>query len=341
MLFRSVSQSRYPSPSEFALVAQNVQQYLGTDDHAIIAKMDPPMFFFDADSFRALKIIPKLAQDLPEKHTTIDWPASIVSSIEKKSLVQITNGGKTYNSHPVGYFKTDTGEMTNDISKAVGAFMVLEVGQNLYEQEILMEPEWMSSSTGIINILQACLGDLYKLVGLSILDPITETVILHSYNTAKNIPITQTPISQAAEQMITGLQQHRANKDATSTAISTAQQNGTISIPSAAPSTAQASSQTSVVSTPSTESSKAQQKKSAQNTAQSAQQIILPHANFLPTLPEIVKAPSAPSLVPSLKNIISVLSSSGASVLPTIISGTPSSSVAKNISSTSTNSAGK
>lgn len=330
--YLQVPHATIPNLTEFATVAQNIQQYLGTNEDTIITKMDPPMFFFDADSFRALKIIPKLAQALPVKHTTIDWPTTIVNSIEQKSLVQITSGNNTFNSHPVGYFKTDTGAMTNDISQAVGAFMVLEVGQNLYEQELLMEPEWMGSTTGIINILRACLGDLHKLVGLSILDPITETVILHSYNTAKNIPITSTPISQAAEQMITGLQQHRANTTATNATIAAAQKAGTILTATPTPTSSNTSISATSTSNTNTSTAKTSQTKTttAQKT-QAPQPIVLPYASFLPTMPQVLHGSSAPKLVPNLSNIISMLSSSGAAVLPSIQSNSSTSALTKNM----------
>ena len=275
------------------------------------------MFFFDADSFRALRIIPKLAQDLPSKHATIDWPAAIVDSIEKKSLVQITSGNKTFNSHPVGYFKTETGSMTNNISEAVSAFMVLEVGQNLYEQELLIEPEWMISSTSIINILRACLGDLHKLVGLSILDPITETIIINSYNTAKNIPISQTPISQAAHQMITGLQQDQANIAATKATIASAQQSGNIPAGKSVQTITQPATKSPDSAIPSTKQSNIN-KKNNSSAKQSSEQIVLPHASFLPALSAPQNSNSTPNLVPSVSNIISMISSPGAAILPFI-----------------------
>ena len=339
--YLQVPHATIPNLTEFAHVAQNIQQYLGTDEDTIITKMDPPMFFFDADSFRALKIIPKLAQDLPAKHTTIDWPAAIVQSIEQKATVQISSGNQKVNGHLVGYFKTDSGDMTNDISQAVGAFMMLEVGQNFYEQEILVEPEWMGSTEGIINILRACLGDLHKLVGLSILDPITETVILHSYNTAKNIPITPTPISQAAEQMITGLQQGRANTQATNAAISTAQKSGAITPGQKITATTTTPDKTTSTATSSSSATNSQTNTTATPKAQTTQPIVLPHASFLPTMPEIVRGSSAPTLVPNLSNIVAILSSSSAAVLPIINSNGSSNTVTKNISqSTKSNSTG-
>ncbi len=326
--YLQVPHATIPNLSEFTTVAQNIQQYLGTDEDAIIAKMDPPMFFFDADSFRALKIIPKLAQDLPAKHTAIDWPAAIVSSIEKKASVQITTGNKTFNSHPVGYFKTDTGQMTNDISQAAGAFMVLEVGQNLYEQELLIEPAWMGSEVGIINILRACLGDLHKLVGLSILDPITETVITNAYNTAKHIPLASTPTSQVAEQMITELQQRRANIQATNAAISTAQKAGTT--PSGQ---AVTTSTTPQANSTSGSSNTAQPIVQAPNNIpavpNAGQPIILADPSFLHPLPSAAHSSSSPKLIPSASNIVPVKTSPGSSALPTISSNTSTGSIAK------------
>lgn len=338
--YLQVPHETIPQLTEFAHVAQNIQQYLGADEDAVIAKMDPPMFFFDADTFRSLKVIPKLAQDLPTKHTTIDWPAPIVKSIQEKALVKITSGNQTVNSHPVGYFKTETGSMTNDLSQAVGAFMMLQVGQNFYEQEILVEPEWMGSVTGIINILRACLGDLHKLVGLSILDPITETVIANSYNTAKNIPLTSTPISQAAEQMITALQQNRANKIATNAALAQAQQSGSLPETSVASNTSSStpSTNTSASTTTQTNNSSPSGNTTVAQKSQTSQPIVLPHASFLPSLPETVQGASAPSLVPSLSNIISVLSSSGAATLPTI--NNPNPGISRNSSSSKTNKGG-
>jgi|GEM_PF-1921069 len=205
--YLQVPHATIPDLSEFTTVAQNIQQFLGTDENAIIAKMDPPMFFFDADTFRALKIIPKIAQSLPQPAQSISWPTTLIHSIQNKTLVPIQQGNMTFASHPIGYFRDQNGTIITDSAQAVGLYMVLEVGQNLYEQEILAEPAWMASVDGIISILRACLGDLHQLVGLNILDPITETVIAKSYNKAKNIPDKQTPVSLLAEQMLNMLQQ--------------------------------------------------------------------------------------------------------------------------------------
>ena len=50
-------------------------------------------------------------------------------------------------------------------------------GDNMFEEELLKQPDWLNSSQGVLSMLQVCLGDFSKIIDLNILDPFTQAVI--------------------------------------------------------------------------------------------------------------------------------------------------------------------
>ena len=171
----------------FLHIAEQFNTYLysntpATADKNLIAvqKMNPPLFVFSYDDIRALKMIPYLAKRLPEKSLKIMWPDHIVQAANEGILVssQPSNNGSQL-ENPIAYFRTNLGKVVKnfDNNNNSSLFICMRVGQNLFEEELLYEPEWLSSWTGIVRIMRACFGDFSALVGLNILDPCLESFV--------------------------------------------------------------------------------------------------------------------------------------------------------------------
>ena len=55
--------------------------------------------------------------------------------------------------------------------------MCVRSGQNLFEEQLIVQPDWLGSWDGVSKILRACFGDFSALIGLDILDPCMESLI--------------------------------------------------------------------------------------------------------------------------------------------------------------------
>ncbi len=169
----------------FEHIAEQFNTYLygdvsATSDKNLIAvqKMNPPLFTFGYDDIRALKMIPYLAKSLPANSLKIMWPEHIVQAANEGVLVKSqpsSNGSQLEN--PIAYFRTSLGAVVKnfDNNKNSSLFICMRLGENLFEEELLYEPEWLSSWAGIVRIMRACFGDFSALVGLNILDPCLES----------------------------------------------------------------------------------------------------------------------------------------------------------------------
>jgi hypothetical protein len=140
-----------------------------------VAKMNPPLFSFNYDDMRALKIIPHLAKTLPKNSLKIMWPEHIVQAANEGIILSAPGQAP----HPIAYFRTDLGTVvTNTTSDAtIKLFICMRAGQNLFEEQLIAQPDWLSSWEGVANIMRACFGDFSALVGLEILDPCMESLI--------------------------------------------------------------------------------------------------------------------------------------------------------------------
>lgn len=148
--------------TQFVTAAQTIK------NSSYMTSMNPPMFFYDVDSMRAIKMIPYLASQLPVKTVSIDWAQDVVDAATK---------GVMQNNQPVAYFKDVANNMTQDKSKAAHLCLLSKSGDNMFEEELLKQPDWLNSSQGVIEVLQACLGDFSKLINLNVLDPFTQAII--------------------------------------------------------------------------------------------------------------------------------------------------------------------
>lgn len=165
----------------FVDIAEQINQYLYADadpsaDKAAIAvaKMNPPMFTFNYDDMRAIKMIPYLAKNLPAQSAKIMWPEQIVQAANE-GLCEVGASSK----HPLAYFRTINGTVVQNTTEdtTIPLYICVRSGQNLFEERLLVEPDWLGSWDGIVKIMRACFGDFSALIGLDILDPCMETLI--------------------------------------------------------------------------------------------------------------------------------------------------------------------
>jgi len=169
----------------FVHIAETINDFLyGTENvgedttadaqiQSVLKKMSPPMFTFNYDDVRALKLIPHIAKSLPPNTMAIQWPPHIIEAANK---------GVFINCHPLAYFTNDTGQVvTQDQAKHL--YIVMQSGKNYFQEELLRQPEWLNSWDGIIKILRACFGDFTAILGMGILDPCMEALIQNGVST--------------------------------------------------------------------------------------------------------------------------------------------------------------
>ncbi|MBI2353336.1 hypothetical protein HYV11_03805 [Candidatus Dependentiae bacterium] len=167
----------------FVAIAEAINQFIyGSVDLAernadpknqmkmLLQKMDPPLFTYNYDDIRALKLIPHLAKSLSPESKSVKWPSHIVDAAEKEMLIS---------NHPIAYFKDDNSNVVKK-DRAEHLYVVLQSGANFFQEELVAQPEWLNSWQGVERILKACFGDFSALVGLQILDPCMEHLIANA-----------------------------------------------------------------------------------------------------------------------------------------------------------------
>ncbi len=142
-------------------------------------KINPPLFFYDAQTMRGLKLIPALAQQFPSTVQSVPWPATIVEAAQSGSLMK-SKTGTVLSSNPIAFYANAQGESTGSSPGPRLFANIFSVnGGNvsyIYQQELLPQPQWLNSTKGIMYMLRAVLGDFASLLdsvfaGESILDP--------------------------------------------------------------------------------------------------------------------------------------------------------------------------
>lgn len=147
----------------------------------VLQKMDPPLFTFNYDDIRALKLIPHIAKSLPAQTESIMWPSHIVNAAVQQTFVS---------NHPIAYFKDDNYQITTSQAQAKHLYVVLQSGKNFFEEELVAQPDWLNSwEDGVVNILSGCFGDFSALIGMNILDPCMEALIQNAVDTMNGKPI--------------------------------------------------------------------------------------------------------------------------------------------------------
>lgn len=182
--------------STFVTYAQNVQRVIdaqkpqinknvsGKDQASALLQLktiNPPLFFYDDETIRCVKIIPKLASALPKNSQKVPWPDKVVQDARTQS--PITNkAGNVISNAPTAYFKDAQGNITSNQGSAVKLFINIPTLQNMYTQELIPQPEWLNSTQGVLLMLRACLGDFTALFdplfrGQEIFDPCISCII--------------------------------------------------------------------------------------------------------------------------------------------------------------------
>ena len=191
-----------PYPKDASTAPLKNSHIIHNDAHLIaLAKMNPPLFHFGYDDIRALKLIPYLSKKINSSSSPVPWPDHIVQAANEMFVLKSDNG-----PHPIAYFKTKDNKMVKNYSnkaKDSDLYICMRLGHNLFEQILIYEPEWLSSWEGILKILKACYGDFTAILGMDILDPVTEAVIANvvKIQTGKE-PTSMKTITQKAKNLI-------------------------------------------------------------------------------------------------------------------------------------------
>ena len=208
----------------FVDIATQVNTFLYADkkgNQALLEKMkaNSPAAYFKADTAGAAQIkiskesaeswakgmpYPKDASTAPKINSSsspVPWPDHIVQAANEMFVLKSDNG-----PHPIAYFKTKDNKMVKNYSnkaKDSDLYICMRLGHNLFEQILIYEPEWLSSWEGILKILKACYGDFTAILGMDILDPVTEAVIANvvKIQTGKE-PTSMKTITQKAKNLI-------------------------------------------------------------------------------------------------------------------------------------------
>ncbi len=180
---------------------QSTSQLFSDDNYLIaLAKMNPPILNFRYDDIRALKTIPYLAQKLSPTSKSIPWPQHIVEAAQEGLLYNPDN-----NPHPIAYFKTKDNKVVQNYSNdgSSDLYICMRLGENIFEQILIAQPDWLNSWEGIFNIMRACYGDFTAIAGMGILDPCMEALVttVGSMSTGKT-PANSNMIYQKAQDLI-------------------------------------------------------------------------------------------------------------------------------------------
>lgn len=165
--------------NQYFTLALAIQNYIKNPAH----KMNPSMFFYDVETMRSIRFIPFIASTLEKNTKLIPWAPSVVNAATKNL---------TMNGHEIAYFKDALGKKTQNFTQAQSLFLLTEVGQNLFEEELLPQPGWLNNQAGSIRILSACLGDISALIGMGILDETIESILKKVRG--KQVEISRMPI---------------------------------------------------------------------------------------------------------------------------------------------------
>lgn len=171
--------------SQYCSTAERIHDFLNTTDmNTMLTKMNPAMFFYDEDTMRALRIIPHLAKKMPQNVSSIGWPKTISDHARDMKLISSSSAP----NHPVAYFTDKNGKITTSPdsstsdTRAVHLYACIQSGENLFQEELLKQPDWLNSEEGILKILRACLGDFTALLDMNILNCYMENLIHNALN---------------------------------------------------------------------------------------------------------------------------------------------------------------
>jgi hypothetical protein len=159
--------------------AQNMIESLRT-----IKTINPPLFFYTQETLRGLRLIQQLSNDLPVNSEKISWPSALIEHASKGTPIT-DRFGNVMSNQPRAYFLTNQGAITKSVSNAAQLFVNIPTAENMYTQEVKMQPSWLNTPQGVLCVLRACLGDYMALFDPllkeeKILDPCLSCIILNA-----------------------------------------------------------------------------------------------------------------------------------------------------------------
>lgn len=128
-----------------------------------IKLINPPLFLYNSESLSAVRTISTLAKKIPTYAEKVPWPRKVVEDARNPQPIRDKNGIAITNQ-PAAYFLDSDGNRTTNSASARNLFVNIPTLQHMYSQEIVSQPTWLNSSSGIILMLRACLGDFAALL---------------------------------------------------------------------------------------------------------------------------------------------------------------------------------
>lgn len=155
-----------------------------------LPRINPPLFFYNDEVLRSVRLIPHLAKNIPATSARVGWPPKIIAAAISGETVK-TGGGNTYTTGtystgvPLAEFFDTNLNKTRTVQQPGSGYLIVNIPttDKVYQQELLAQPDWMNSSRGIMNMLRACLGDFTALLSdvdllkEDILDPCSKHII--------------------------------------------------------------------------------------------------------------------------------------------------------------------
>ncbi|MBI2775442.1 hypothetical protein HYX58_05535 [Candidatus Dependentiae bacterium] len=134
--------------------------------------INPPMFFYNDETIRSIKVIHQTAKTFGPEIQKVGWPRKLVQDAIDPTPIKDKNR-QTTRLVPPAYFLDASGNVTTNEKSAVRLYVNIPTLQDMYTQEVLVQPEWMNTQRGVTLMLRACLGDFTALF-----DPIFENEII-------------------------------------------------------------------------------------------------------------------------------------------------------------------
>lgn len=182
ILSQNIQSTGVPSPQttdQTKIIADTVRK---------LPRINPPLFFYNDEVLRSLRLIPHIAKNIPATSAKIPWPKKYIEAAQRQTKIQTAGGNPfTIKGYESGidlaeFFDANLNKVTNQ-QQARYLIVNIPTSSKIYQQQLLAQPDWMNSSRGIMNMLRACLGDFSALladpdiVKEDILDPCTKHVI--------------------------------------------------------------------------------------------------------------------------------------------------------------------
>ena len=110
-----------------------------------IKGINPPLFFYNEETIRSIKVIHKTAQTFGPNIEKIGWPKKLIENAKNPKPITDANG-KVISQSPPAYFVNAKGVKTTSQADAARLYVNIPTLQDIYRQEIIKQPEWLNSS---------------------------------------------------------------------------------------------------------------------------------------------------------------------------------------------------